>query len=193
MLRVPLAYLITFSTYGTWLQGRKAGWVDRQHNVFGSAILQGDAVRERWQRQRMRQSEYVLDAARRVIVLRTLIEVSSHRMWRVWAAHVRSNHLHVVVTAPCKPEKAMSDFKSWGSRRLREAFEERADRERWTEHGSTKYLWNDDALTKAVKYVVAGQGGPMAVYDYCEGMLLGTAEAEVAGRFLKDGLEFRVV
>ena len=184
MSRVPVAYFITFSTYGTWLQGRNPGWVDRQHNVFGSSIPQGDANRELQHRQRMRQPEYLLDAARRVVVVHTLVEVSSYRTWQLWAAHVRSNHVHVVVTAACKPEKVMSDFKSWGSRRLREKFAEGADRERWTEHGSTKYLWTDDALSKAVDYVTNRQGGLMAAYDHREGLLLGSAEAEADQRLL---------
>ena len=33
---VPLAYLITFRTYGTWLHGDARGSVDREHNVFGT-------------------------------------------------------------------------------------------------------------------------------------------------------------
>ena len=32
----------------------------------------------------------------------------------------------------------MTDLKAWASRRLREAFAENADRDRWTQHGSTR-------------------------------------------------------
>jgi REP element-mobilizing transposase RayT len=113
----------------------------------------------------MKQSEYRLDESHRDIVLQTVQEVAMHRHWQLWAAHVRGNHLHAVVSAGCKPEKVMSDFKSWASRRLRESFSESPDRERWTEHGSTKYLWDEDALARAIEYVVNGQGESMAVYD----------------------------
>ena len=88
------------------------------------------------------------------------------------AVHVRSNHVHVVITAPSvRPEKVVADLKAWSSRRLREAFlsetdeYEYADRDRWTQHGSTKYLWNDEALAGAIEYVIARQGEPMAVFQ----------------------------
>lgn len=162
----PLAYFITFTTYGTWLQGRDPGWVDREHNEYGTPIPPTDREREALHRNRMRQPEYRLDEARRAVVLQTILEVASHRKWRVWAVHVRSNHAHVVVAAPVKPEKVMADFKAWASRRLREAFGEEADRDRWTQHGSTKYLWSEESLAEKVEYVVGGQGARMAYFDY---------------------------
>ena len=59
----------------------------------------------------------------------------------------------------------MSDFKAWASRRLREAFGEDIDRDRWTQHGSTKYLWNDSTLAVKIIYVLDEQGTPMARFD----------------------------
>jgi REP element-mobilizing transposase RayT len=166
MAQEPLAYFITFTTYGTWLQGRDPGWVDRAHNEYGAPVPAADVEREAAHRAKMRQPEYRLDEARRGIVLKTIVEVAAHRKWRLWAVHVRSNHVHIVVTAPAKPEKVMADFKSWASRRLREAFHEDADRDRWTQHGSTRYLWNEAAVAEKVEYVVNEQGDPMAYFDH---------------------------
>lgn len=165
MMREPLAYFITFTTYGTWLHGRAEGSVDRGHNVPGTPFLPSNTNQESDRRKRMRQPEYVLDEVRRQVVLRTILEVARHRGWTPWAVHVRSNHAHVVVSAAARPEKVMSDFKAWASRRLREEFGEDADRDRWTQHGSTRYLWTETALAEKVAYVVEGQGNPMAVYD----------------------------
>jgi REP element-mobilizing transposase RayT len=161
----PLAYFITFTTYGTWLPGRDPGSVDREHNQFGSPLLAPDPEREAAQRGKMRQPEYRLDERRRSIVLQTIREVAAHRKWKLWAVHVRTNHVHIVVAAAARPEKVMADFKAWASRRLREALGEEADRDRWTQHGSTRYLWTEDALAEKTAYVVEGQGEPMAVYD----------------------------
>ena len=36
MHRDPLAYFLTFTTYGTWLHGREEGSVDRDNHVFGT-------------------------------------------------------------------------------------------------------------------------------------------------------------
>ena len=35
----PLAYLISFRTYGTWLHGDKRGSMDRKHNVYGTSKI----------------------------------------------------------------------------------------------------------------------------------------------------------
>jgi len=161
----PLAYFITFTTYGTWLHGRNPGSVDRGHNVPGTAFVPADADLESARRQAMRQDPYLLDEPQRAVVLRTIREVTAHRGWKLWAAHVRSNHVHVVVTADCRPEKVMTDLKAWASRRLREAFAESADRDRWTQHGSTRYLNTEEALAAAIAYVVDEQGETMACFD----------------------------
>src|SRR5215470_8580668 len=161
----PLAYFITFTTYGTWLHGRAAGSVDREHNAPGTPFLPADADMEAERRKALRQEPYALDEPRQAVVLRTIREVAAHRGWKLWAVHVRTNHVHIVVTAACKPEKVMSDLKAWASRRLREAFGEDADRDRWTQHGSTRYLWDVASLDGAIVYVLDEQGDRMACFD----------------------------
>lgn len=161
----PLAYFITFTTYGTWLHGRNPGSVDRDHNAPGTPFLPADSELEQEQRRAMRQDPYLLDELRRSVVLRTIREVAQHRKWRLWAVHVRTNHVHIIVTASARPEKLMSDFKAWASRRLRESFGESADRDRWTQHGSTKYLFDDASVEEKISYVVDGQGTQMACFD----------------------------
>jgi len=164
MFNDPLAYFITFTTYGTWLQGRETGSVDRSHNQFDMPILAPNRTIESRRRSQMRQFEYLLDQPRRQVVLATIIEVAAYRKWRLWAVHVRTNHVHVVVTANTKPEKVMNDFKIWCSRRLRETFNESADRDRWTQHGSTRYLFEEDKIIEKIDYVLNEQGEPMEWY-----------------------------
>ena len=115
--------------------------------------------------QNMREPPYVLDASRRKVVLETICEVSRHRGWQLLACHIRTTHIHVVVTADADPEKVMSDFKAYASRRLKEKLGEAADCKRWTQHGSTRYLWTDDSVSGAVEYVVTGQGEALEVFD----------------------------
>ncbi len=161
----PFAYFITFTTYGTWLHGRDSGSVDREHNLPNTPFLAPNAELEVTRKNAMRQQPYHLDEQRRTVVLRTILEATRHRCWKLWAVHVRTNHVHVVVTARDKPEKVMSDLKAWSSRRLREAFGESADRDRWTQHGSTRYLNTEAVVAAAIAYVVDEQGERMALYD----------------------------
>ena len=52
----------------------------------------------------------------------------------------------------------MHAFKAYASRKLG------AGRKRWTRHGSTRYLWTDEDVKGAIRYVVEGQGELMAMY-----------------------------
>jgi REP element-mobilizing transposase RayT len=165
MPSTPLAYFITFSTYGVWLHGRDVGSVDKKHNEVGTPFLPPDAEHEHSNRANMRDAPYVLDVDRRAVVLQTVLEVARHRRWTVWACHVRTTHVHVVVTANDKPEKVMADFKAYASRRLKERTGEPADRKRWTQHGSTRYLWHEEQVAAKVEYVLNGQGEPMGRFD----------------------------
>ncbi len=165
MPSTPLAYFITFTTYGAWLHGRAPGSVDRSHKEVGTPFLPPDENRETVERHQLAEAPYLLDDGRREVVLQTIREVARHRGWTLWAVHVRSNHVHAVVTAAVKPEKVMADFKAYASRRLKERFHESADRTRWTQHGSTLYLWTEEEVAAKVEYTVNGQGEPMAVFD----------------------------
>jgi REP element-mobilizing transposase RayT len=94
-----------------------------------------------------------------------LIQLAAPSSWKPLACHVRTNHVHIVVAAEAPPEKVMSDFKAYASGRLREHLGEPADCKRWTQHGSTRYLWNETHLPAAIDYTVGGQGEPLAVFD----------------------------
>src|SRR5713226_9177732 len=98
----PTTYLITFVCYGTWLPGQ-SGAVPRTQNAFGARLSEADAGQEQRARSGMSQKPYVLDARRRQLVLSCLQEVCSCRGWTLLAAHVRTNHVHLVTTATCKP------------------------------------------------------------------------------------------
>jgi|ERR1019366_1175343 REP element-mobilizing transposase RayT len=161
----PLAFFITFSTYGAWLHGRDVGSIDKSHNKVGTPFLPPDEGRERLESSNLREAPYLLDDDRRSVVLQTILEVARHRRWKIWACHVRTTHVHVVVSADAKPEKVMSDFKAYASRRLKERLNENAVAKRWTQHGSTRYLWKEEDVAAKVEYVLNGQGNPMAVYD----------------------------
>ena len=125
-----MRYFITFACYGDHLHGNESGSVDRSHNLPGSRLLEADPRRASAERQRMNQAPYWLDRDSRAAVLEALREVCLHRCWSLLAAHVRTNHVHVV-EAEVQPEKVMNDFKSYASRSLNRLLHDGADRKRW--------------------------------------------------------------
>ncbi|HLW64026.1 MAG TPA: transposase [Gemmataceae bacterium] len=160
----PLAYFVTFTCYGTWLHGDERGSVDLPHNQYGTDFLPSDQETREQIRSAMRDPPYFLDEVRRTIVLRAILELVKTKRWQLFAIHVRSNHVHIVVKATQLIERVMNDCKSIASRDLNLAFPEERDRKRWTRRGSTRYLWTNEQLEQKIDYVLNQQGAPMARY-----------------------------
>lgn len=164
---MALAYFITFTTYGTWLHGsaKGLGSVDSEHDEYGTPFVAPDAGREQRERAAMTQPPYVMSAAERDIVCRAFVDLAGERGWRLLAAHVRSNHAHVVIAAERDPGRIMSDLKGRASRDLNRAGFDSTERKRWTRHGSTKHLFRTDEVEAKVRYTLDEQGERMAWYE----------------------------
>ncbi len=164
---MAIAFFITFTTYRSWLHGtgKGEGSVDRGHNQFGGDFVVADPDRLDDARDAMAEPPYRLDAARRAVVRDAVVALSREKRWRLSAVHVRSNHVHVVVSADRDPGRLMSDIKGRASRELTRAGFESADRNRWTRHGSTLHLFTPSEVRRKVTYTLDEQGEAMAVYD----------------------------
>lgn len=110
----PIAYFITWSTYGTWLPGDERGWVE-----YRRGWKLPDAVRELEAAARMTEDACYLSPEQCAAVEQQVAETCSHRGWTLHAVNCRSNHLHVVVTAPLHPKKVRSQLKAWCTRKLK--------------------------------------------------------------------------
>jgi REP element-mobilizing transposase RayT len=162
--RSPGTYFLTFVCYGAKLHG-EAGAVNRWHNVPGAPRIQKNPARAAFQRQLMKQPPYTLDGLRRSITLTAIQSVCAARAWLLLAAHVRTNHVHVVIESDAPPEAVMSALKSSASRALNElGVDEQDHRRRWARHGSTRYIWTKVQLSAAIRYTVSGQGEWLSVY-----------------------------
>jgi REP element-mobilizing transposase RayT len=95
-------------------------------------------------------------------VLQAILEVCEFRGWLAHAAHVRSNHIHIVVSGREKPEKMMRDFKIYATRAIKKDGDKILAEKYWTLDGSTKYIWTKENLCAAIEYVKNGQGKIMA-------------------------------
>ena len=88
----PLAFFLTWTTYGTWLPGDERGWVAKPGEFCGP-----NSVFERISRSRMTDSAVVLNDRQRECVDGTIEAHCTFRGWRLHAVACRSNHVHVVV------------------------------------------------------------------------------------------------
>lgn len=169
MNKAPLAYFLTFSTYGTWLHGaaKEEGSVDRKHNAYGEPFLPSDPARERAAACRMTHPPYILSATARAVARDAMVSLCSERAWFLSALHVRTNHVHAVVSADREPGRLMSDLKARASRDLNQLCVDACPK-RWTRHGSTRYLFDEASVAAAVAYTLDEQGERMAVFDPTE-------------------------
>lgn len=155
----PLAYLITFRTYGTWLHGDRRGSVDTHGwNTYGEPNKWADSDLVTEMMIRMKSEPFLLDGAMRRGVRLAIETVCSFRSYLLRALHVRTNHVHSVVTADLKPEQIAIAFKSNSTRVLRENRLVHPDQRVWSRGASTRYLWKTDHVEKAIDYVINGQG-----------------------------------
>ncbi len=148
----PLAYFVTWTTYGTWLRGDARGSIVGD-NRFGAPHAERDNARQRHDEKLLTHEPVRFGDAERTVVEATIREVCEHRDWRILALACRTNHVHVVVAGSATPERMMNQLKSWSTRRLREANLVEAEGRVWTTHGSTRHLFDAKAVASAVHYV----------------------------------------
>ena len=155
----PLAYLITFRGYGTWLHGEERGSIDRRrYNRYGTPDMPPNKRILADEQAALKSPPFILDRVRRAVVVSAIREVCEHRRYALHAVNVRTNHVHSVVSGNAKPEHIMSTFKAYATRKLREAGLIEQVTKPWGRHGSNPYIWTEEELERAIDYVINGQG-----------------------------------
>jgi REP element-mobilizing transposase RayT len=155
----PLAFLITFRTYGTWLHGDERHAVDRKHyHRYGTPDMAPNPKILENETAELKNPPVTLNRQQRRVVDKAIRDVCEHRSYFLHAVNVRTNHVHSVVTAACKPEHVMDSFKAYATRQLRKAGLLNDSVKPWARHGSTPYLWTEEEVRRAIEYVLYGQG-----------------------------------
>lgn len=146
----PIAYFITWTTYGTWLPGDERGsWHRGLYQSANELFHQMAAMA-------MKETAFTLSQEDRDIVEETVTRHCEIRSWKLHTVRARSNHVHVVVTAPgYQPETVRDQFKAWCTRllKLRHSGRDRF----WTEGGSRRWINHEDDLEAAITYVNEAQ------------------------------------
>jgi REP element-mobilizing transposase RayT len=152
MMDDPIAYFLTWSTYGTWLPGDSRGWVEYRHGwSLPDPILELEA------RALMTEEACMLSPAQRAAVEAQIAETCQFRGWALRAVNCRTNHIHVVLSAPeTKPKKIRSSLKAWATRCLKDQFDP-SRMNWWAERGSIRFIFDDDNYERVMFYVQEGQ------------------------------------
>ena len=157
-------WLLTWTTYATWLPGDERGFVSKVNSDDGEKVIHNrpqtpyDAdwkLLEHSMRQRLKQPPIRLTHEQAEVVLAQLGETAAYRQWQLIAVSIMANHCHVIVGVIGDPDPAdiLRDFKSYASRALNQKWSKPASGTWWTESGSTRKLKNEQAVLQATAYV----------------------------------------
>ena len=150
----PIGYFITWTTYGTWLPGDERGW----HRWRQGEVEVPNEVFEEMAASDMKETAFTLSPDERAVVEQTISRHCQIRPWKLHVVNARSNHVHVVVTAPrYHPKTARDQFKAWCTRQLKPLHQGRGGF--WTEGGSCRWINQEDDLESAIVYVSDAQDG----------------------------------
>jgi REP element-mobilizing transposase RayT len=162
----PLAHLITFRCYGTWLHGDDRGSIDRQHNRYKAPYANPNQKRSRHNEQMLKSEPVLLDSSRRASVEKAIRETCEYRKWALQAVQVRTNHAHIVVSIGAgKPTLALGAFKANSTRQMRQDGCWPFTYSPWVDKGSCRYLWDERSVERAIDYVINGQGDGLPDFD----------------------------
>jgi REP element-mobilizing transposase RayT len=151
----PIAYLLTFRTFGTWLHGDKRLSVGRNGwNIFGSPRIQSNVPFHEAMEETRKQKPVIFGPKERKLVTEAIHEVCAYRGYILRALNVRTNHAHSVVTMAITPEKIVNDFKAYSTRKLRKEWIVGRAEKVWSRGASTRYLWKPRHVEAAIDYVL---------------------------------------
>ena len=148
----PLAYFLTWTTYGSWLPGDDRGWVDRHGMIHGS-----NPVVRVMAASRLTSACVSLTAHQRGLVVRCVAAHANIRGWKLHAVQCRVEHVHVVVSAVDRTARdVIVEFKAWSTRALVADAKGRARRSArrwWTKGGSGRSIYDEKSLENVIAYV----------------------------------------
>jgi len=148
----PVAWFITWTTYGTWLHG------DARGSFQNRTYLPPDAELERANRAAMTEEVVYLTEQQRALVDAVLIAECQAQGWELHARNVRTNHVHLVVSAARSGSFVRTRLKALASRALSDdvGLPMAGDNGRkrwWTEKGNIVPIDNEKSLEETTVYV----------------------------------------
>jgi len=140
-----VGYMITWTTYGTWLQGRKQGFV-KNGDVRGENV----AIKKDCEKK-LDDKPVRLGCKEKDVVRDAILEASKRFKQRILAIAVYSNHVHIVCEYVDVPVSVVVGYyKNAGRVALRE---NGLDGRIWTRGYDKRFCFDEKSLTERIKYV----------------------------------------
>lgn len=140
-----LGYMLTLTTYGTWLQGKEKGFVK-------DGIVRGENIAlARSNAKNMKGPAVRLNKREKVIVREAIVGKAKKIGQRILAISVQSNHVHIVAGYDGRPvEETVRRYKNTATVAMRDdGFHGRV----WTKGYDKRYCFDVVSLKARVAYV----------------------------------------
>jgi len=140
-----LGYMITWTTYGTWLQGDERGYV-KNSRIYpaNKALMQAN-------RQLQLQGSVKLSKHQQRIVRQAISKEAVLQGQRIYALSVQSNHVHIVVQYIPQPiYKIVAHYKKAARIALKA---EGHNGKLWTRGYDKRFCFDEMTLNEKIKYV----------------------------------------
>ena len=140
-----LGYMITFTTYSTWLQGDERGFVkDGITYAANQSLAQSN-------KQNLSKNPVRLSKNQRAIAAKAICEKADKLNQKILALAVCSNHVHIVVDyVPIPMSKIVSYYKNSAQVVLRKVG---LTGRIWTKRFDKRYCFDEQALKSRIDYV----------------------------------------
>jgi REP element-mobilizing transposase RayT len=176
-------WMLTSTTYGTWLPGDERCFVggtrDVHHNRIpnntpGTAYAQPIPPLHDWARRAMRGTAVLLSKPQAMLLLVQFQETAEFRQWVLQAVAIMANHFHLIVSVAGDPDPAflLQSFKQNGSRMLNLHYPKPRGGTWWTVSGSKRKLPDDRALSEGISYLER-QWKPLVIWTASKGLIVG--------------------
>ncbi len=160
----PIAYFITFRTYASWLHGDHRDSVDPRHNIFLAPRIIPNPNFEEKMKSNCHENSFLMNAEQREKALDAIINTCRYNHWHLYAAQIRTNHVHIVMQTDRSPDRATTSIKAYATQYLRKIVPQSSREKYWARGQSIKHLFNSMQVFRTMKYVIEEQGEEMAVY-----------------------------
>ena len=161
------AWLLTWTTYGSWLPGDERGFVSRQrdddakhriHNLPGTHYSAAQQDLEESARERMQGHPVKLGEAEARTAFDAFVEAANAHQIVLLAVSVMADHVHVLCQGAQDGGELLRLLKGVSARRLGQRHTMQDAPRWWTKSGSRRHIKAREDLTAAIEYVRGQQG-----------------------------------
>jgi REP element-mobilizing transposase RayT len=144
-MRNPIAYMLTWTTYGSWLQGDERGYVK------DGVILYGNKALNTANKALMQYPEVSLTLVQRQTIENALRKEAELLGQEIYAIAVGKNHIHLAVSSNgMDAGVAVSHYKNAARLKIKD---DGFIRRLWTRGFSKRYCFDEHQLQTVIAYV----------------------------------------